>query len=223
MQELLSYRLSDLLLFSEQSYLRQFELYNQWLSPTQGLFYLYGCLALFALLKPERQLVRILFLISALFWLVCAYGFLWQFYVAINWLAGYFIPLFIFQTVLILWVGLISYPAVVQRPQPIIFNLGLLLWFSTLLAQPVIECLSGRSWSQLSVFAITPDSLSFMAVAIMLILRLPAWMFLPAGLWLLFSTLTYVAMDSLTAWFPAFALAIYLMSIFLRPFNATKT
>ncbi len=217
MQEILSYRLSDLLLFSEQTYLRQFELYNHWLSPAQWLFYIYGILFLLSLLNPERYSTRALFLLSAAFWLLCSYGFLWQFYASINWMAEYFIVLFIIQAVLILWAGFISYPSAKQKPHSIYFHLGILLWVSTLFVQPMFEMLTGRSWSQLSAFAVTPDSLSFMAISFMLILRLPTMLFLPAALWLLFSTLTYLAMDSLTALFPAFVLAIYLAAIFLLP------
>ena len=222
MQEILSYRLSDLLLFSEQSYLRQFELYNNWLSSTQWLGYLYGILFLFSLLSPERYFTRVLFLASSAFWLICSYGFLWQFYASINWMAEYFIVLFIIQSMVILWAGLMRYPSTKLKPRSNFFKLGLLLWVATLLVQPVTEFLTGRTWSQLSIFALTPDSLSFMAVAFMLILRLPVMLFLPAGLWLLFSSLTYLAMDSITAFFPAFALVIYLVSIFLQPSSLKK-
>jgi len=217
MQEILSYRLSDLLLFSEQTYLRQFELYNHWLSPAQWLFYLYGILFLLSLLNSERYFTRILFMASAPFWLICSYGFLWQFYVSINWMVEYFIVIFIIQAVLILWAGFTTYRSSELKLHPNFFISGLVLWGSTLFVQPVFELLTGRSWSQLSVFALTPDSLSFMAISFMLILRLPAVVFLPSALWLLFSTLTYLAMDNLTAFFPAFALVIYLGSLCLQP------
>ncbi|MCP4076948.1 MAG: hypothetical protein GY744_12290 [Gammaproteobacteria bacterium] len=219
----MSYRLSDLLLFSEQTYLRQFELYNQWLSPAQWLFYVYGVFFLFSLLNSERYVTRVLFLLSAPFWLICSYGFVWQFYVSINWMAEYFIVVFIIQAVLILWSGIFTYPSTKQNSQSIFLHPGLLLWTLTLFVQPVLEMVSGRSWSQLSVFAVTPDSLSFVAISFMLILRLPVVFFLPSALWLLFSTMTYLTMHSLTAFFPAFALVIYLAAIFLLPLLPGQT
>ncbi len=145
MQEILSYSLSDLLLFSEQSYLRQFELYNNWLSPTQWLVYLYGILFIFSLLNPERYFTRALFLANVPFWLICSYGFLWQFYASINWMAEYFIVLFIIQAMLILWAGLMKYPSAKLEPHSSFFKLGLLLWVVTLVAQPVTEFLIGRT------------------------------------------------------------------------------
>ena len=123
---------------------------------------------------------------------------------------------------LILWAGLMKYSSAKLKPHSSFFKLGLLLWVATLLAQPVTELLNGRTWSQLSVFALTPDSLSFMAVAFMLVLRLPVMFFLPAGLWLLFSLLTYLAMDSMISFFPAFALVIYLVSMFLQSSSLKK-
>ncbi len=219
MQELLSYRLSDLLLFSEQSYLRQFELYNQWLAPGQWLAFLYGILFLLSLRNPQQSFSLILFAISSLFWLICAYGFLWQFYAAINWMVEYFVVFFIIQGLLILWAGYISYPRAYKNNPGISRKSGLLLWLASLFAQPAFEFYSGRTTEQLSVFALTRDSLSFTAIAFMLIFDLSAWFFLPAGLWLLFSTLTYLAMNSMNVIFPAFALAVYLLSILARPLS----
>lgn len=216
MQDWLSYQLSDLLLFSEQSYLRQFELYNQWLSSWQWLFYLYGILFLFSLSRPQRSLTRILFLSAVPLWLICSYGFMWQFYSVINWLVEYFMLIIFIQLLLILWAGLFSYPQHKPEANAVFFYLGIWLWMMTLVVQPVTELLSGRSWSQLSVFAATPDSLAIVTIAFMLISGLPAFVSLPSVLWLLFSLLTYIAMDSMTALFPAFAITIYLISISVR-------
>ncbi len=216
MQDWLSYRLSDLLLFSEQSYLRQFELYNQWLSPWQWLFYLYGIIFLYSLLRPQSSLIRILFLSTVPLWLICSYGFMWQFYSAINWLVDYFIVIIFIQVLLILWAGLLSYPENKTQTDAVFFYLGVLLWMMTLIVQSGTELLSGRIWSQLSVFAATPDSLAFMTIAFMLLLGLPALFSLLSALWLLFSMLTYIAMDSMTALFPAFGLTIYLISISVK-------
>jgi hypothetical protein len=222
MQDWLSYRLSDLLLFSEQSYLRQFELYNQWLSPWQWLFYLYGVLFLIALFKRQEKNLRILFLISAALWMVCIYGYLWQFYVAINWMAEYFIVLFVIQAILIIWLAL--YGSFSRKPKmgKLNFISALLLWIITLIAQPVIEYLSGHRLNQLSVFAGTADSLCYISIAFMLVLRLPSIYFIPVALWLLFSSLTYMAMDDWMGVFPAFALMVYIVFIILNVSHSQK-
>lgn len=216
MQELLSYRLSDLLLFSEQSYLRQFELYHHWLYPAQWMVYLYGAVLIFSAFRKDHNMTRALLLISAFLWLLCAYGYLWRFYSAINWIAEYFIVAFIVQALLILWAGYLANSPDKKLTSGVSYRLGLMLWVVTLVAQPGFEFYSGRAWNQLSTFAITPDSLSFVAIAFMLILRLPRLLFLPSALWLLFSVLTYLAMESLMVLFPAFALSIYLVS-FIQP------
>ena len=92
MEELLSYRLADLLLFSESTYLRQFERYNQWLYPGQYIAAIYGLLVLVFITRFNLFLNRILFMIQGLCWLLMSYGFLWQFYQSINWMVLYFIP-----------------------------------------------------------------------------------------------------------------------------------
>jgi hypothetical protein len=214
MQDWLSYRLSDLLLFSEQSYLRQFELYNEWLSPLQWLFYLYGILLIIALFRRQDKNLRILFMISAALWMLCSYGYLWQFYVAINWMAEYFIVLFVIQAILIIWLSLSTASSLNTDSGNLKFISAVLLWIITLIAQPVTEYLSGRGLSQLSVFAGTPDSLCYISIAFMLVLRLPSIYFIPVAVWLLFSSLTYVAMDDWMGIFPAFALMVYIGFIF---------
>jgi hypothetical protein len=218
MQDWLSYRLSDLILFSEQSYLRQFELYNQWLSPLQWLFYLYGVLFIIALFKRQEKNLRILFLISAALWMVCSYGYLWQFYMAINWMVEYFIVMIVIQVILIIWLTLYgSSSSRKAETDKLNFILGLLLWIITLIAQPFIEYLSGRELSQLSVFAGTADSLCYISIAFMLVLYLPPIYFIPVALWLLFSSLTYMAMHDWMAVYPAFALMVYILFVFLLP------
>ncbi len=217
MQDWLSYRLSDLILFSEQSYLRQFELYNQWLSPLQWLFYLYGVLFIIALFKRQEKNLRILFLVSAVLWMVCSFGYLWQFYVAINWLVEYFIVLIVVQAILIIWLALYSSFSHKLKTGKLNYISALLLWTITLIAQPLIEYLSGRGLNQLSVFAGTADSLCYISIAFMLLLRLPSIYFIPVALWLLFSSLTYMAMDDWMGVFPAFALMVYIIFVFLLP------
>lgn len=224
MQEILSYRLSDLLLFSQQSYWRQFELYNHWISPFQWLFYLYGILFLVTRLSRLPSFTRPLFLVTVPLWLICSYGYLWQFYGAINWLAEYFIGLFVIQSILILWIGIVKYPCSKSKPSRFYDQTAILLCVLTLIVQPGVEYLHGRNWDQFSVFAATPDSLSYITLCFMLILRLPLYFFLPVAIWLVFSALTYLAMDSVMALFPAFALVIFIISVFFQPwrkFSAT--
>ena len=97
METLISYRLSDLLMFSEQTYLRQIELYNQWLFPLQIVAYIYGLLCLLEFVRPSNNLALLLFLVSGFCYPLVAYGFFWQFYAGINPLADYLGALYLIQ------------------------------------------------------------------------------------------------------------------------------
>lgn len=214
MQDWLSYRLSDLLLFSEHSYLRQFELYNQWLSPLLWLFYIYGLWVLTAMLRRQQKTLRLLLMVTAVLWLVCAYGYLWQYYSAINWMARYFIALFIIQAILIIWLTIFSSVWRQTEPSTLKVIAGTVLWGGAFIVQPLIEFIAGRELTQYSVFAATPDSLSCLSIAFMVALRLPFIFFIPIALWLLFSMLTYAAMNNWMGLFPAGVLLAYLTFCF---------
>ena len=85
MEDLLSYRLSDLVQFSEPTLYRQHQLYNEWLGPLRYLGYLYA--AVFPVIWRAQNLLAVRALVgtTALFWLICIYGYLQQYYEPINW------------------------------------------------------------------------------------------------------------------------------------------
>ncbi len=194
MEELLSYRLSDLLLFSEHTYARLFERYNHWLFPFQYLAYLHGLAFLPAWLERRPGLIRALLLATALLWLVCIYYFMFQLYTQISWMISYLLPLLMLQAVLLLWAGL-SLPPAAERS-----SATLVLWVSALLL-PTVELSTGRPAEALSAYALTPDSLAICSIALMLTLRRPVWLFVPSAAWLIFSALTHIAMENPTSWY----------------------
>jgi hypothetical protein len=216
MRDWLSYSLADLVLFSRHSYLRQFELYQQWLSPWYWLVYLYAMVFVYAAMRKDFALLRILFLLTAPLWLLCSYGFMWNLYAAINWVASYFIVVFILQALLTLWAGVVLQSLYQRISPPASYYLGFSSALIALLIQPLFELLSERSWSQISLFLLTPDSLSLMALGLMLMLGLPALLLLPAVLWLLFSMLTEIAMGSHGWLIPAAGLGVYGYAIWKR-------
>lgn len=222
MQEWLSYSLSDLLLFSEQTYLRQFELYSQWLFPLQWIFYLYTLLSLFAILSARLLLIRLLFMMVALLWLICAYGYLWQYYAGINWLAQYFIVIFVLQALLIFYFARFKILDTGLQLSGYRLKLAIILWIFAVTGQPALHYLSDSNGVQLTLFAVTPDSLASISMAFMLVLRLPVYFFIPTVLWLLFSVLTYLAMDSLSILFPLLVLLCYFLLSLSTLMNARR-
>lgn len=204
MEEILSYRLSDLLLFSEQTYHRQFALFNQWLGPYRYLAYLYVPLFLHVWRRPGSQLTRGLIWLTALYWLICVIGFLNQFYAQINWMVGYLLPVLGIQPILLIWLGTRSPKASGSYPALLLLGIALL--------QPLLELTSGRSSEALSAYALTPDTLAINSLALMFLLRQATWWFLPTLLWLVFSFLTYLAMGSPMYWPLLLALLLTVIS-----------
>ena len=127
MEELLSYRLSDLLLFSDQTYLRQFQRFNQWLYPLQFLTLIYGLAFLPAWWKGHLQLTRGMAAITAVLWLICLHAFMYRFYAQINWMVLYLIVPMALQPLLLA-------VAATQRAMPAKPTYSaLLIWLSALL------------------------------------------------------------------------------------------
>lgn len=213
MEELLSYRLADFLLFSEQTYLRQFARYNHSIFPAQLFSSLFGLYFLYSIINKKQSQTQLLFRIYSLFWLWTGYGFLWKYYAEINTYAVYFAFLFAAQGILLLLRSLSAVSIVRFSPQRYQFNSGLILWLLALLVLPIEEILLGRSLSQVSSFALTPDSIAIASMAFFFMLNINAWWLLPAAIWLLISFLTYLAMESLAALLPGIGLIFYVLAI----------
>ena len=211
MEDLLSYRLSDLLLFSESTFYRQFERFNQWLHPFQYFAYIYGLLWLPTWRGGRHSLVRILAAITACLWLVCLYAFMYRLYAQVNWMLPYLMVPLGLQPLLLI-------AAALRAPSP--GNPGylpLLIWISTLL-MPAAELASGRPVAALSAYALTPDSLALCSVVLVLVLQRSLVYSLPALVWLLYSVLTYIAMENPMAWYLAALLLLTVIAALpLRP------
>jgi Family of unknown function (DUF6064) len=105
MQEWWSYRPGDFLLFSPRTYWRLFQLANEALWPLQIPVLLIGAAILAMLSRPRAWADRVIPAVLAAAWLSVSVGFLWMHYAAINWAAIYFVPVFVGEGLLVLWLG----------------------------------------------------------------------------------------------------------------------
>ena len=211
MQEFLSYRLSDLLLFSEDTFLRQFELFYLWLYPVQYLAIVYGLAAPFMWFSKNHNIKTLLFLFPALCWWIVAYGYLWQFYGSINWVAEYFVGIFIFQGFLMLWIAFKSELTIKTRS--IWFYSGMFLWIISFILTPSLELINGQSHTQISWFILSPDTLAISSLALVMIFNLHSFWMIPALLWLTLSLLTYISLHTIEMIVPGLSLVVYFIYI----------
>lgn len=222
METLLSYRLSDLLMFSEQTYLRQIELYNQWLFPLQIVAYVYGLLCLPAFVRHFNRPALLLFPVSGLCYPLVSYGFFWQYYAGINPLADYLALLLVIQGLILVWLGVKMKASLIPVDKHVRLNIGIILWLIALGVYPAIEGLTGRPLSQFSSFVLSPDTLALSSIALMLMFQLPGWLLLPAALYLLSSVLTLAAMNSWWLLLPLTGVGLYALASFLNGFIRRK-
>jgi hypothetical protein len=211
-----SYSLSDFLLFSPRTYYRLIERYNGAVWPGHILTLGVG-LCLLVLLRPATVTRgRIISALLALLWIWVAWAFLWRRYATINWAARYLLPVFVLQTVLLVWTGAI-------RSRLRFIGTGVtgatgtaLLVLS--LAYPVVAPLVGRTWLQAEIFGIAPDPTAIGTAGLLLLTDGRArWELLAVPLlWCLVSGLTLWAMGSAEALLPPAVALIVIVAAALK-------
>lgn len=201
MRDWLSYRLSDLLLFSPRTYYRMFELYYDAIWPAQ-LVALAAVVTIAALLwrDDEWRGVAIAALLTV-GWIWVAVMFHLRSYASINWAARYFAGLFVAQTVLLVWYGVVRRGLTFQR-------LGLrrrwllpALFIAATLLPPLAGRAADRTWSQVELFALTPDATVVATITLLLISSRPPRVLMLAPLaWCVIGGATLWALESREAW-----------------------
>lgn len=202
MSEWWTYTLSDFLLFSPQTYYRLFELYNAAIWPAQIVAFGLG-LAIWVLLRrAEARQGRFIAAILAGCWLWVALAFHLSHYATVNWVAVDFAGAFGFESVLLIWIGVIRGRLVFRPGAGVIGRAGLWIFLFAFLVQPLIGPLLGRAWRQIEIFGVAPDPT---AVATLGILSLAAgrvrWELIAVPvIWCVLSGATLSAMEAPDAW-----------------------
>ena len=157
MEDWLTYRLSDLLLFSPRTYYRLFELHNRALWPAHLAFLGAGASILVLLRRSTPwSSTAILVLLSAC-WVFVAWAYHLERYATINWAARYFAAAFAVQALLMLWHGLGRRRLLFAWPRSGVERAAFGLTLFALFVEPLIGPLVGRDWTQLEVFGATAD------------------------------------------------------------------
>lgn len=156
MAEWLTYRLSDLLMFSPRAYWRLVELYNRDLWPAHALAVVAGALLLWSIARPGPRSARLCAALLALAWLWIAWGFHWQRYAQIHLAAPWFAVAFALQGVMLLGWGL-RWGEAAEVGSPALRAPGWALAAAGVLAYPFVGLLFGRPLVQAEVAGLTPD------------------------------------------------------------------
>ncbi|MDQ3996890.1 MAG: DUF6064 family protein [Gemmatimonadota bacterium] len=198
MEDWLTYRLSDLLLFSPRTYYRLFELHNRALWPGH-LAFLGAGISILVLARRSTpwSSTAIMVLLSAC-WLFVAWAFHLERYATINWAARYFAAAFLLQASLMLWHGLRRRRLLFAPPRNRVDRAAFGLVLFALFVEPLIGPLVGREWRQLEVFGATPDPTVIATLGILATAspRPPRRLLVIPALWCAISGATLWAMGS---------------------------
>jgi hypothetical protein len=168
-----TYRLSDFLLFSPDTYRRLFELYNAGIWPVQIAAALLGLLALAAALRRSPREAVVL-AILALCWAWVGGAFHLGHYQTINWAAIGFAGAFGIQALLLAWAALAArgHAAAGKDPGgPFSRGTGLALCLLAVFGLPALDLLLGRPAAQAAFFGVTPDPTAIATLGLLLMMQ----------------------------------------------------
>jgi hypothetical protein len=198
MRDWLSYRLSDLLLFSPRTYYRMFELYHDAVWPAQLIaLVLVVMIAVLLWRTDDRAGVAIAAVIAAS-WLWVAVAFQLRQYAGINWAARYFAALFVVQATLLAWLGIVRRRLTFTRRasggrwvSPAVFVVSTVL-------SPLAGRAAGRAWTQVEWPGLTPDATVVATLALLLLAtpRAPRVLMLAPLAWCVIGGATLWALES---------------------------
>ena len=167
MSEWWTYTLGDFLMFSPATYWRLVENYNQDVWPAQlaGLIAGFAACGLTLSWRASAARVQALLLAAAFLWV--GWAFFWQRYTTINWAASYFAVAFWVQALLLGALALLPARSEIKAGT-VLSKVGLSLALVGLLIYPLGSAWSGKSWSQMEVFAVSPEPTALVCLGLVL-------------------------------------------------------
>lgn len=218
MSEWWTYRLSDFLMFSPETYFRLFEIYHRSIRPLQLVAMLAGIVILFCLLRQPAWSGRAVALILTAAWLWVGWAFQLEHYATIHLAAKWFAVLFAAGAIAIFWSGVIRDHLQLARITDRRQWPGGILFLFAFLAYPPVVVLAGRSWVEAELFALTPDATAIGTMGLLLCARNrpPIVPLIIALLWCAISASTLWTMGSPEVWLIAGAAVLALGSLVWR-------
>jgi hypothetical protein len=196
-----SYELSDLILFSSQTYYRLIELYNTAIWPLQLLTFVSGIALLLLVWRRPAWHGKAIGLILCLSWLWVAWAFHWQRFANIHWVASYFALVFIIQALLFVWVGAIKNGLIVDPINTKIHLTGVGLLAFSIFIQPFTMMVTGHKWQQAELFGVVPDPTVVASIGVLLLTNITKhwWLMIIPVMWCATSAATLWVLESVNA------------------------
>jgi Family of unknown function (DUF6064) len=213
MPEWWTYGLSDLVMFSRETYYRLFELYNVAIWPAQIVAAAAAVWIGALLRRGGGSRGRVVAAALAAYWLWVAIAFHANRYATINWAASYFAAGFALEAVLLVWIGVVR--------GRLLFDVdggprraGFWIFLFAFAVQPLAGLLFGRGWRQIEIFGVAPDPTAVGTLGILLLAagRVRWELITIPVVWCAVSGVMLLAMEGPDAWIPlaAGAAAVFL-------------
>jgi hypothetical protein len=161
MSEWWTYQPRDLLMFSQDTYYRLFELYNTEIWPLQLLALVAGLVILVLLYRPTPWSGRAIAALLAACWTFVAWAYFHERYATINLAAPYFALGFAAQAMLFVLVGVALNRLSFAKRGTSLSQAGRALFIAGLMIYPLMPAIFGRPWLQSELFGIAPDPTVF--------------------------------------------------------------
>lgn len=172
MEDLLGYSLRDMLLFSRETYVRLFVLYNEnhWPLPILAALAGLGCLWLMRGRRAWQG--RLLLGLVGVGWVWTGWAFLLQRYATINWAAPWAAYAVMAEGALLVTLAAAGRrPATERRDGPAVAAWGLLA--AAVAGLPLVYVAAGGGWMQAALFGLAPDATAVGTLAVLALVRWP--------------------------------------------------
>lgn len=167
MSEWWTYTLGDFLMFSPVTYWRLVENYHRDVWPAQIVGLIAGFAAYGLTLSQRCSAARVqALLLAAAFWWV-GWAFFWQRYAVINWAARYVAFAFWAQAALLVVLALLRAQRAMEESSAV-QKIGWCLALVGLAIYPLGSAWSGKTWSQIEVFGVSPEPTALVGLGLLL-------------------------------------------------------
>ena len=166
-----TYGITDLVLFTPETYFRLFELYHRDWWPMQLACLAMAVVILLCLwLRPARG-GRVIAILLAASWGWVSWAFLHLRFAPIHWVANWYAVAFFLQALLLFIYGVSRRGMEFETGNTVRTGIGVVVLLFALLVMPATAHLSGREWMQAELFAMTPDATALATLGLLLLVK----------------------------------------------------
>ena len=193
-----TYGITDLVLFTPETYFRLFQLYHREWWPMQLACLAMAVVILLCLwLRPARG-GRVIAILLAASWAWVGWAFLHLRFAPIHWVANWYAVAFFLQALLLLIYGVSRRGMEFESGITVRTGIGVVVLLGALLVMPATAHLTGREWMQAELFAMTPDATALATLGLLLLVKghVALWLMIIPVAWCFITGATLWALEA---------------------------